>query len=125
MTTVLVVDDEPDIRMLLRMMLEPTGVDVIEASNGEDCLARVDAGGVDVMVLDLLMPGMDGFAVLEGLRGRGLIDALPVLVLSAHADQTSAREALQAGCVGYINKPFATAEVLAALAEAVGRTQGS
>jgi CheY-like chemotaxis protein len=81
---VLVVDDEPDIRMLTRMMLEGAGHDVIEAETGERCIEILDAGeNPGLILLDIRLPGIDGWEVLERVSSR-TVDPIPVVMMSAH-----------------------------------------
>jgi two-component system, OmpR family, KDP operon response regulator KdpE len=114
-STVLVVDDEDDIRILVRLALVPTGMDVVEASGGADAIAAIEAGGIDVVVLDLRMPGVDGFAVIDHLKAAGRLPGLPVLVLSAHADNEVATRLLDSGCAGFMRKPFGPTDLAAAV----------
>ncbi len=81
--TALVIDDDPDTRDRLRSFLDKDGWTVVEAEDGQDGLARVDAGRPDVILLDLTMPVMDGFAFLQHLRARPDCDRVPVVVLTA------------------------------------------
>jgi two-component system KDP operon response regulator KdpE len=82
---VLVIDDEPPIRRLLKTSFGAQGYHVVEAPDGESALEAVKAGAVDLIVLDLGLPGMDGFAVIKELRERG--SAVPIVVLSSRDDE--------------------------------------
>ncbi len=112
----LVVDDESDVRLLARIVLEGGGYDVREAANGLEAIAMLDAPGIDAVLLDLRMAPVDGWEVLEHLRATDRLPALPVVMLSAHADPAMAARALELGCSSYMSKPFAAAELLAAIA---------
>ena len=105
--TVLVVDDEPDILMAARLMLEAAGCTVIEASNGEEALDLAVTQNVDVeaIFLDLRMPGLNGWGILEQLRAKG-ISHLPVIVLSAYCDPVAVEKSAELGAWGYLSKPF-------------------
>lgn len=109
---ILVVDDEPDIRMLVRMVLERAGHAVIEAANGNEALTALETSHPDLMLLDMRMPGLDGWAVLERMRAENWFARIPVVVLSAHVDAAASRKALQEGCSGYIGKPFRPQELV-------------
>jgi CheY-like chemotaxis protein len=85
---VLVVDDEPDVRFLLRVQLERRGFDVDLVSSGEEALAYTDTGSCDVIVLDLRMPGLNGLEVARRLHGRW-----PIILYSAYVDPDVSREA--------------------------------
>lgn len=123
MTTVLIVDDEDDIRMLVKLALATSGMDVREAADGAEALDQIRAGGIDVVVLDLRMPGLDGFGVIDALKIEGRLPDLPVLVLSAHADQAVASRVMEAGCAGFMRKPFGPSD-LAAAVRLVGESSG-
>lgn len=122
MTTVLVVEDEPDIRYLLRFMLTEDGFDVLEAEEGEEALALLaEHAEIRLVVLDLRLPGLDGFAVLEQLKATGAMGRLAVLVVSAHADTAVMEWTLEQGTAGFVRKPFKPAELLAAVHGALDR----
>lgn len=104
MAHALVVDDEHDVRFLLGLLLESAGMTVEVADNGEVALACLAQGTFDVVVLDLMMPVVDGWGVLEALHGRP--DAPPVVVLTAHASPAERRRALDLGAATFVHKPF-------------------
>jgi DNA-binding response OmpR family regulator len=105
MSRVLVVDDDPDIRLLLRLELSGQGHDVVEAGNGEEALSALAADAVDLMLLDLMMPVLDGWGVLQAL-GDG--DGPPIVVITAFASAGDAHviDLLQRGAVDVVAKPF-------------------
>jgi DNA-binding response OmpR family regulator len=103
-TTVLVVDDEPDILLLHRINLEAAGHRVVLAADGVTALERIAAEEPDAVVLDVLMPVLDGWSVLEELRNRP--SAPPVLVVSAHFETNGPHKAVELGAYGYLNKPY-------------------
>jgi PAS domain S-box-containing protein len=100
---VLVVDDGPENRELLSLVLTEQGLWVDEAENGAQALEKLAAGSYDLVLMDMQMPVLDGFAATRELRRRGL--AMPVLALTAHAMKGYEEEVLQAGCTGYLTKP--------------------
>ena len=104
MANILVVDDEPDIRMMLHIALSASGHDAILAPDGETGLVLAQADGIDCMLLDMMMPVMDGLGVLEGLAN--LPDPPPVVVISARSEDRDVLRALTAGAVDYVTKPF-------------------
>ena len=108
---VLVVDDEPDIRMLTRMMLEGAGHEVIEAPNGEKALEILDTETPSLILLDIRLPGIDGWAVLERVTARTQ-DPVPVVMMSAHSSEQTLARAAKEGSAGYLVKPFKEAELL-------------
>jgi DNA-binding response OmpR family regulator len=119
---VLVIDDDVTIRALLRRIVEMAGATVTEAETGEDGLRALYAGRPDVVILDIGLPGLDGWQVLE--RIRQLTD-LPVVMVSAHDDELEKVRALQAGADDYVTKPFGAPELLARLQVQVRRGRAS
>lgn len=111
MTTVLVVDDDPKLLTMLRRTLAYEGFHVLSAANGTEALGQVQAHRPDVVVLDWLMPGLDGLGVLERLRAAG--DKTLVLMLTARDAIENRVEGLETGADDYLVKPFAPAELLA------------
>src|SRR4051794_41882597 len=110
-TRVLVVDDEPRICRFVSRALTAHGHTVETSTSGPDALQRASERSFDLVVLDLLMPGVDGFAVLDGLLA--LDGTHRVLVLSAVGDVDAKVQCLRKGAVDYLAKPFAVAELLA------------
>jgi len=114
MAKVLVVDDEPAIRLLLQAILAQEGHDVDTAADGVEALAAVQGELPDVVLLDLSMPNMDGWHFLEELRNRGLRSRVRVIIVSAMNDEESMRRGHAEGVSERIAKPFdATAIVRA------------
>ncbi len=107
---IMVVDDEQVILKLLSRTLEPEGYDVVVAENGEAALKLLDKHEPDLVILDIMMPGLDGFQVLGLIRQRSNI---PVIMLTARREVTAVRDALTVGADDYIIKPFHTRELLA------------
>jgi two-component system, OmpR family, KDP operon response regulator KdpE len=108
---VLVVDDEPPIRRLLRASFGAQGYHVAEAEDGAAALTALKAEAADLVVLDLGLPGMDGFAVIEALRAQGF--AVPIVVLSSRDDEAGKVRALDLGADDYVTKPFGVDELMA------------
>ena len=104
MADVLVVDDEPDILLMLRVALEASGHDAVLAPDGEAGLSRLQEGPVDCVLLDVMMPVMDGWGVLDAVAK--LADPPPVVVISARSEDRDVRRALTSGAVDYVTKPF-------------------
>jgi two-component system KDP operon response regulator KdpE len=110
---VLVVDDEPAIRRFLRTSLAAQGYEVSEAESGAQAHEKIANGSLDVVVLDLGLPGMDGFDVIRAVRATGSM--LPIVVLSVRGDEASKVKALDLGADDYLTKPFGIDELLARL----------
>lgn len=121
LTTALVIDDEPQIRRLLRITLENNGFRVFDAANGQDGLVQAAQCRPDVILLDLGLPDMDGVAVLKRLREWS---QAPVIILSVRDRENDKVVALDAGADDYITKPFGTHELLARLRVACRHTLG-
>ena len=117
----LVVEDDDPIRTALRWALEDEGYDVAEAVSGEEALAVVGTATPDVMVVDLMLGAMDGFAVIREVRRD---HDLPIIVVSARADTHDIVAALEAGADDYVTKPFEVKEITARL-RALRRRAGS
>jgi two-component system, OmpR family, KDP operon response regulator KdpE len=106
---VLIVDDEPAIRRFLRTSLGAQGHHVIEAEDGEPAMEALRRNPVDVLILDLGLPGTDGFEVIRQLRQQG--STIPVIVLSSRTDERGKVEALDLGADDYLTKPFGVDEL--------------
>ena len=107
MARVLVIDDEPDVLMLCRVNLERAGHEVFVAEGGAEGMALARSERPDVIVLDLMMPLMDGFDVLEELTLDDATREVPVLILTARARVLDKVRGWRAGAWGYLTKPFA------------------
>ena len=103
--SVLVVDDEPTARTMLRLILVRAGFEVLEAKDGSEALAEVRREVPDAMILDIMMPGIDGFEVCRILRDEERTFDLPIIMLSARADAESVNRGLQLGATKYLTKP--------------------
>ena len=103
--TVLVVDDYEEIRVITRRALESFGYRVIEASNGVEAVKVAQVEPPDLILLDLSMPAMDGFATIHQLRKLLGLRDVPVIAVSAHAAREIREDALAAGCRDFITKP--------------------
>lgn len=112
MHKILVVDDDVGVRTLVRDVLEIEGYDVDVAENGYAALRRVEAGRPDCVVLDIMMPGLDGYGVLSRIRGADGGQALPVIMLTAAADDSHAWRAWSGGVDYFLAKPFDPSELL-------------
>ena len=112
MAVVLVVDDEEDIRELVGINLELDGHDVTAVASGPEALDRLRFSVPDVIVLDVMMPGMDGWEVLSKIKARGAeYSTIPVLLLTARADDMDRIRGGIEGAIRYITKPFSLAEL--------------
>ncbi|MHB8670881.1 MAG: response regulator transcription factor [Acidimicrobiales bacterium] len=108
---VLVVDDEPDILLLVRVILEAAGYEALLAADGEQALQRIAEDSPDLVLLDVMMPVMDGWGVLRALRQRP--SAPPVVVVSVRSGQRDVELATELGAAAYVTKPFDSHELVA------------
>lgn len=104
--TILVVDDEVDVRTLCRVNLEYEGYSVVEATNGREGLDMARLHKPDLILLDLMMPEMDGWQVITALKDRPDTMNIPVVLLTAKTDEASQLRGFQEGIIDYITKPF-------------------
>lgn len=122
LASVLIVDDDPDVRRLVEMKLELEGLLTITASNGEEALAALENESVDLVVLDLMMPVMDGLEACRRLRADQRFTDLPVLMLTARAHYTDVEKGFEAGATDYVVKPFSPRELLARVRSILDRS---
>jgi CheY-like chemotaxis protein len=122
MTDVLVVDDEPDIALICRLALTLAGFDVEACENGTEALAFLADRTPDVVLLDLRLPDLSGWEILDQLRGEGRLDDLRVVLFSAHAGV--AQRAIESGCVAFLPKPFTPDDLVANVTAAAERRVG-
>ena len=116
-TTILTVDDSRTMRDMLAMALNDAGFNVVQAVDGEDGLAVLDAhsADVDVIITDINMPKLDGFGFIEGVRKDARHRATPILVLTTESDSSKKDRARQAGATGWIVKPFNPVKLIDAI----------
>ena len=113
----LIVDDDPHIRRILTLNFEDEGYEVSVAVDGEEATAMARALHPDVMILDVMMPGSDGYSVLRSLRASPQTDDIPVVLLSAKASDDEVFAGWQSGADSYVTKPFEVDEVLRLVAQ--------
>src|SRR5437868_6397501 len=106
MTKVLVIDDEAPIRLLCRVNLEAEGMQVLEAADGPSGLEKARAEGPDVVLLDVMMPGLDGWRVAEELLDDPRTQAIPIVFLTARAELRDRARGIDLGGIDYVTKPF-------------------
>ncbi len=109
---ILVVDDQPQDIELLEAHLLPQGYEVVKAENGEEALEKLSGNEVDLVLLDVMMPRMSGFEVLEKIRANKKTRLIPVVMLTMLKETEDRVKALEAGCDDFISKPFDKHELL-------------
>ncbi len=112
MTKILAVDDEPDVLLIVQTGLEVEGFDVVTARNGREALEQARAEKPDVILLDVMMPEMDGFEVLGKLKEDDDTAMIPVIMLTGVSEKSKIQNALMGGTEYYIVKPFEFDELL-------------
>jgi FixJ family two-component response regulator len=115
---IFIVDDDAPTRDSLRLLLEAEGFEAHEFAAGRAFLDTMRPAEADCLILDLTMPGMNGFEVLAELRRRG--DSLPVIIVTAHADSATRSRAAAGGALGVIEKPHRASELVALVRRALG-----
>ena len=105
MKTILIAEDNPTNRELLRELLEIRGYTVAEACNGQEALVSVEQAPPDILLLDIGMPVLDGFAVMRKLRENPRFTSLPVVAVTAYAMQGDREKIMDSGFNGYLSKP--------------------
>ena len=109
---ILAIDDESDVLMIVRTALEAEAYEVATATNGVDALALADEQDFDLILLDVMMPGMDGFEVMRRLREQEKTRKTPIVMLTGLAEKSMVKQALDLGVSHYIVKPFEFQEFL-------------
>jgi DNA-binding response OmpR family regulator len=121
--TVLVIDDEAPIRLLCRVNLEAEGASVLEADNGRDGIEMAKRERPDAILLDVMMPGMDGWTVAQELLEGEATRRIPIIFLTARADVRDRARGLGAGGLDYITKPFNPVELADLVGDVVDAVQ--
>lgn len=117
---ILVIDDEPHIRRVLEAMLGKEGYEVHSACDGQEGLTTIAAGGIDLVILDLLMPGTHGLEVLAKIRSDPARGTTPVIILTAKGQDTDREAAFAGGADDFMTKPFSPKKLVARIREILG-----
>lgn len=120
---ILIVDDETNIRELLRFNLAKAGYAILDADNGHDAVRFAKQENPDLMILDLMLPGLDGLEVCKQLKGHQNTAALPIIMLTAKDDEIDKILGLELGADDYITKPFSPRELVARVKAVLRRNQ--
>jgi len=122
---VLVVDDQGDIRDMARLVLTGAGYDVVTASSGREALALARASSFDLVLLDINMPELDGWATLRLLRADEALDGLPVAMFSVKSEVRDKVAGLKDGAIDYITKPFGVDELALRVSRILAAASGA
>ena len=117
----LVADDEKALRRLLRLYLGKEGFTVVEAADGLEAIARIHAGGIDVALVDVMLPELDGFEVVRRIRRES---SIPVILITARGEEVNRVTGLELGADDYVVKPFSAPEVVARVRAQLRRMRG-
>ncbi len=109
---VMVIDDDADIRFIIRINLEASGYEVLECADGFSALEAIQTNRPDVIVCDIMMPGLDGYAVLEAVRSNPVTKDIPLLFLTARGGDQDIWHGWQSGADYYLTKPFDPDELI-------------
>lgn len=110
MNKIMVVDDDPNIRELIRLIMKKEGFDVLEAPDGEDALEKLESNKVDLIILDIMMPNMDGWEMCREVRN---FCDVPILMLTAKGETSQKVKGFELGADDYLTKPFDPPELTA------------
>ena len=123
--SVLIVDDEEMTRDLLRLMLRGTGLTIHEAEDGYIALEQIEVHEPDLIILDVMMPGLDGLAVCRKLRSQASTHDLPIIMLSAKTTPSAIQDGLDAGANKYLTKPVGFKELISNIQAVLGEPVSS
>ena len=121
--TILIVDDEPAICDMLRMVLEKTGYQCLEAANGQQARATVIDEKPDLILLDWMLPDINGVTLVHRLKKDELTASIPIIMLTAKSEEDNKIKGLKAGTDDYITKPFSPRELIARIQAVLRRTE--
>jgi DNA-binding response OmpR family regulator len=120
---ILIVDDDPCLLRLVGYILEKEGYEIVTAMDGQEALEKVETENPDLVLLDVMMPGINGLEVCRQLRHQPETAGLPIIMLSARSKVSDRIAGLQAGANDYIAKPFDASEIVACIAALLDRTR--
>lgn len=118
---ILLVDDEPEIRIITRRMLEKAGHSVIEAGDGVECLEKLKAEKPDLILLDVMMPGEDGWEICRKIKGEEKTKDIPVVMFTVRTSKENMKHSMKRGAEAHINKPFDMKELLDTVERLLGK----
>ena len=124
MSRLLIVEDDPTISFMVREVLRHEGFDTTEIAEGTTALDALRAGSYDAVLLDVMLPGVDGISILRAIRDDETLSQTSVVMLTARSDDSSTWEGWKAGCDLYLSKPFDPDELVAALKRLVNERSG-
>lgn len=120
--SILIVEDEPDIRELLNFTISRSGYSIIEAETAEDAIKLLDGGRPELIIIDWMLPGMDGIDLAKKLRSEELTNDLPIIMLTARGEEADKLRSFEVGIDDYVTKPFSPKELMARIKALLRRT---
>src|SRR5580765_8002402 len=123
MSTIQIVEDSPDIAELIRHYLKRAGYETVVVGSGRDALTKARQSTPDLVVLDIMLPDLDGLQVCQALRGDPATATVPILMLTAKCEEADRVRGLELGADDYVTKPFSPKELVARIAALLRRTQ--
>ena len=114
---ILVVEDQDDNRQIIRDLLSAKGYELVEATTGEEGLNLATTGKPDLILMDIQLPGMDGYEVTRRIKAKPELKHIPIIVVTSYALSGDDKKAFDAGCNGYVTKPFSPRVLLAKIRE--------
>ena len=125
MAHILVVEDDPDIAELIVHYLQKAGHSTVRLSSGADVMAQLRARPADLVILDIMLPGLDGMAVCDAIRREASTSQVPIIMLTARGDEADRVSGLERGADDYVTKPFSPRELVARVTARLRRTAGA
>ena len=122
MAKILVVEDEPEIRILVKTILEKAGYSVVEAEDGEAALRLVNEEEPDLVLLDVMIPGIEGWEVCRRIRENEATRRLPIIMVTVRTTDEDIQRSVECGANAHINKPFDQRELLDTIKKLLGET---
>ncbi len=121
MARILIVDDEPTILMLIGMMLKREGYEVVEAKDGEECFSKLKEKKPDLILLDVMMPGQDGWEICRKIKGARETRGIPVAMFTVRTSEDSMEKSMEYGADAHINKPIDKKELFDTIKRLLGK----
>ncbi len=118
--TIMMVDDSPSVRQMVGLILKGAGYQVVETEDGKDALAKVGRATIDMVIVDLNMPNMDGITLIRELRKLPAFKFIPIIMLTTESQASRKQEGKSAGATGWIVKPFKPEQLLGVVKKVLG-----
>jgi two-component system cell cycle response regulator DivK len=120
---VLVIEDHEENRRIVRLLLGSAGIDMIEAVTGEEGVAKAEQDRPDLILMDIQLPGLDGYEATRRIKGNPALRHIPIIVVTSYALSGDDVKAFEAGCDAYVTKPFVPRELLAKVREFLSKAE--